>query len=250
MHRFVLAALAVALLLTTQADPVAADCGDCPEPSIEQIMAHPDFPTEAWKRRHVRNYHYLNTDAGECRVRLAGPIYLQKGTSWYVLRGQGEVWDCPHSSSQDTVTIEANQADSTGWNITASGGGELSAVVAAVKASITAGRTTGTTITEVTRVSKADQGQVLLPHPMARLLRGDDLQWQRGLRPGASLLVVGQEQHDRTHGARKRQRLGALRVRNRDDRAHRADLRHVPSLPARLLRSGVLTREGKGPRHL
>ena len=152
-------------LLGARASATAGDCSTCPRPSILDLFAagvslqvrQGDFVGDAER-------DYVELDAGECTSAMVGNPVIVRDGSYLVLRGQGEVWDCPHSKSVDTVTITTSETDSSSWTISAKVGAKLKVLAAEVSAEISAGRTRGESITEVTSVSKQ-----IIPGPLHRI---------------------------------------------------------------------------------
>ena len=151
-----LAPLLMLALLITSAPPAFADgCGGCKGPTLTDLQGESDFQIRVrfgWLGLMYPDYY--KTDRGECVSKAAGKPVITRLRTWLVLRGQGEVWDCPHSKSADTITITTSEADSTSWTLKAMVGVELSGVGSKVKAQVEKGQTTGVTIVEVTSVSK------------------------------------------------------------------------------------------------
>lgn len=142
------------LLPTTLAH--AGGCDGCPDPTREQLEAQPGFKIEyrPMLGRAGGRPDDVYTDAGACNATMVGTPDVQIDDGWLVLRGQGEVWHCPHSKSTDTITIETHASDKTEWKFSVKLSAELGGVGATVKSEVESGRTTGRTVTEVTRVSK------------------------------------------------------------------------------------------------
>jgi hypothetical protein len=149
--------LAGALPLVAAAALHASNCTGCPPPSMATLQAQPGFTlavrTSPSDPDEVAT-DQVHLDAGECVTELAGPPNVVRIASWLALRGEGEVWHCPHSRSQDTITVQAAASDSTSWELSGSIGFKLGDVAEAITAELSRGNTTGTTITEVTSVSK------------------------------------------------------------------------------------------------
>lgn len=148
-----------ALVLGLVALPAAAyaDCGSCPPPSAAELAAQPGFAIQTRSApppfgRPVRDH--VEMDGGECRATIDGAITVEKTNAWLALRATGEVWNCPHSSSDDKVVIEVRNGDSSGWSLNGAVSAEAQVLVASVKAQIAAGQTTGASVVEVTRVEK------------------------------------------------------------------------------------------------
>lgn len=155
-HRLLLLALLPPLLLLAAfaTRPARADCDDCPPPSERELRQQPGFEIlDRWGPWGIGK-DYVEMDGGECRVVLEDAPVIVKVSSWLALRATGEVWHCPHGSSTDRVVIETRQGDSTTWSVSGSFGLDASLAVASLEASISAGRTRGESITEVTRVEK------------------------------------------------------------------------------------------------
>ncbi len=157
--RLVLRLLTPLLLACTwlAAPPAAlADgCAGCPSPSLSDLQGAPGFGLASRKDflgRSKQDYYIL--DKGECEAHIQGIPVITIEDTWLALRASGEVWNCPHSKSSDTITVEAASSDSTEWSFTVTLGSELGPVGATLKREIQMGRTTGSTVTEVTRVSK------------------------------------------------------------------------------------------------
>jgi hypothetical protein len=151
-----LAALLAALALVGAPPAHAGGCDACPTPTLQELAAagmvlqtRPD-PLFAGVRYRDQVY----TDAGECTAHLTAPPDVRYDSSYLVVRGEGEVWNCPHSKSTDTITVEASETDSSGWTLTASTSVKLKGLAGEVSAEISAGHSTGTAITEKTSISK------------------------------------------------------------------------------------------------
>ncbi len=139
------------LLLLLLAPPLAADtCDGCPKPTTEQIkkIIGDKLKTRSGSKDRI----YM--DKGDCIAGVEGAPEVQPIKFWLREIASGEVWNCPHSKSHDTITIEAHAADKTEWTLQASGGFKLKGLVAEVEAKLTRGETSGVTITEVIKVSK------------------------------------------------------------------------------------------------
>ncbi len=133
----------------------AGGCEGCPAPSLEQLQAQPGFKIEFRPVGSKEGFpDFVYTDAGACNASMVGTPDVQIDDGWLVLRGQGEVWHCPHSKSIDTITIETRASDRTEWSFSTKLSTELGVVGASMKAEVQAGRTTGRAVTEVTTVSK------------------------------------------------------------------------------------------------
>ena len=133
----------------------AGGCDGCPGPTVLDLRADPSFRLPARPGMYgipVRDTYFL--DRGACHASATGLPIVRRLRSWLVLRGAGEVWNCPHSKSEDTITITSQQSDSTEWTLKTKVGVELKAPAASLKAEVEAGKSEGVTITEVTQVSK------------------------------------------------------------------------------------------------
>lgn len=154
------ALLTVPLLLLTAlvAAPLpahAAGCDTCPEPSLAQLAAEPGFTLKErpdGQGGKVRDTYYV--DAGECTGTLTAKPVITRLSAWLVLRGKGEVWNCPPSKSTDAITVTTSASDSTAWSLKTKLGAKLKGPGAELIAEVEAGITTGVTITEVTTVTK------------------------------------------------------------------------------------------------
>src|SRR5262245_30150349 len=110
-RRLPLGPLAALLLLLAGAGPVSADaCSDCKDPTLEDLMALSDFTLHALSP-DGRRTDYYETDAGECAYRLKGEPAMSLVSSRLVLRGHGEVWNCPESSSDDVISFHTEESD-------------------------------------------------------------------------------------------------------------------------------------------
>lgn len=76
----------------------------------------------------------------------------------------GRSLELPHSKSVDTITVESAASDSTEWSFSVTLSSELGPVGASFKREVEMGNTTGTTVTEVTRISKS-----ITPTPCHRI---------------------------------------------------------------------------------
>lgn len=138
------------LALTTATRRASADaCSSCPAPSgadFEAALGRPlgDLPTGA----------YMEILAAECAYDQTGGSAPVQGPAWIVLRGTGEVWNCPDSSSEDTVSIEVAESDNTSWTLTSEVSAKVAALAmeAAVKVGVGVGG--GHSVTEIKRVTK------------------------------------------------------------------------------------------------
>ena len=148
---------AVSLLLLAGLAPAAeaAGCDGCPGPTVRDLRSDPAFVLRL-RYGHLGQpfSDYYELDRGECHATAKGRPEVKRLRSWLVLRGQGEVWNCPHSKSEDSITIVTQEADSTAWSLKTKVGAEMKTAVAKLKVEVEAGRTGGVTITEVTKVTK------------------------------------------------------------------------------------------------
>ena len=104
--------LAAGCVLGFGAEGARADaCSKCGPPTKAQFDADPNYALQ----RRGGEWDYVEMDGGECRVQIEGTPVATCTSAWLVLRGQGEVWSCPHSTSSDTVTVSTTQADTRGW---------------------------------------------------------------------------------------------------------------------------------------
>ena len=69
------------------------------------------------------------------------------------LRGMGEVWNCPHSSSASTITATAAAEDTKSWSVTNSFGTKLGGFGAALESKLVVMVAGATSITKVTTIS-------------------------------------------------------------------------------------------------
>lgn len=144
--------LLVPLLLLMPVRLAAATdaCEGCPPPTDKQLR---DAVGTALETRNGRE-DTIYKDKGDCIASMQGAPEIKPIKFWLRRRASGEVWNCPHSKSSDTITVEAHHADKTEWTLQTTVGMKFKSLVAEVQASLTQGQTTGTTIVEVTRVSK------------------------------------------------------------------------------------------------
>lgn len=152
------AAAAALLLLIAGARPASADaCSDCKEPTLQDLMAVPGFTLQSlppgWFGGGPTDFYEI--DAGECTYALKGAPSMSIVSSKLVLRGSGEVWNCPESSSDDTISFQIEQEDSTSWTLHGEVSAQLKvlALSFAAKAGISTGG--GRSITEVRSVTKS-----------------------------------------------------------------------------------------------
>lgn len=153
--RLFLPILLLCLALASAAPAHAGGCDGCPAPSLTDLQKDPGFkltnrPT--WWGGVKPDHYYLSK--GACNATIDGPPDIEVLDSWLALRATGEVWHCPHSKSVDTITVESSASDSTEWSFAVKLSSELGSVGASFKREVEMGNTTGTTVTEVTRISK------------------------------------------------------------------------------------------------
>jgi hypothetical protein len=154
--RLLLSLLLGLLALGASAGAARADaCSSCPAPSPADLAAQPDYPVGPWPQGT-----YLETLACECTYKVSGVPTVTQGPAWLVFRGSGEVWNCPESASDDHVTIEIAEGDSTSWSFAAEASATVKAVALEVALKVSAGVGGGHVITEVKRVTKIIRAQV------------------------------------------------------------------------------------------
>ncbi len=160
MNRIAFTLLTVALLLCASNTGAYADgCDDCGEPSLADLEAKDGF---VLKQRLTGNppplspisTDYYEVDAGDCFSAQLGNPEVRMLNAFLALRGKGEVWDCPHSISSDTIVAESRAEDSTGWEFSGTIELKMKSPAAEFKASVTNSVNGSSSITEVTRVEK------------------------------------------------------------------------------------------------
>ena len=132
------------------------DCANCERPTLEELEKEAEgfvLETRPAGFGQVQKDHYL-LDKGECVSAPDGPPEVRRLGGVLVLRGQGEVWNCPHSKSVDKITVQREKSDSTSWSFTAMVSLKLKSLAAEFKAQVEAGKTKGETIVEITSISK------------------------------------------------------------------------------------------------
>jgi hypothetical protein len=145
------------VLLAAGAGPVRADaCSSCPEPTLQDLAALPGFtlhalPADVFGHRPT---DYVETDAGECTYVPKNDPQVAITASRLVLRGVGEVWHCPHSSSDDQITYSIAAGDSTEWKVAGEVGATLKAVALEVAGKVSGGYASGRSTNEVKTVTK------------------------------------------------------------------------------------------------
>jgi hypothetical protein len=153
--RLLLLLAALPALLAGTPPAHAGGCDGCPGPTIRDLRSNPDFRLPQRSDVFGNTYRdYYETDRGECFATASGTPEVKRLRSWLVLRGSGEIWNCPHSVSEDTITITTQQTDSTEWNWRMKVGAELGVPAAKMKVEVEQGLARGTAITEVTKVTK------------------------------------------------------------------------------------------------
>ncbi len=125
-------------------------CSECGPPTLAELGSHPDFQLDT---RHGSK-DYVETDGGECTFKIEGEPTMKKTGSWLILRGTGEVWNCPFGSSEDTMTATTSESDSSGWTLSASAKVSLKSLGTGVETTVTAAVNQSCTIQEVTSISK------------------------------------------------------------------------------------------------
>lgn len=153
-----LLSVAALLLLSAGARRASADaCSDCKEPTLRDLMGVPGFTLHSlppgWFSSPSTDY--VETDAGECTYTPKGDPSTTIVSSKLVLRGHGEVWNCPESSSDDEISFEIAQGDSTTWTLSAEVGVQLKAIAIAVAGKVGVSTGGGRSITEVRSVKKS-----------------------------------------------------------------------------------------------
>jgi hypothetical protein len=87
-------------------------------------------------------------------VSIAGSPDVTIKNAWLILRGTGEVWNCPHSSSCDTMVASAQQDDTTEWTQTGDVGGSLSLLGSGLSARLTEAVRKQVALRTTTQISK------------------------------------------------------------------------------------------------
>jgi hypothetical protein len=124
-----LLAAVVAAGLGGFARPAGADlCSDCPEPTTKQI--------EAASGKTLGTYAKHQVTAGSCTSEMAGKPVRRERAKVLVWSAHGEAYNCPTGKSTATVSYEVGNDKRFTWSFTATGGLELSGVVAKVSAEV------------------------------------------------------------------------------------------------------------------
>ncbi len=147
------AALALALLLLAgPGRPADADaCSDCPGPTLDDLRTQSGFGLETrslWGGL-VSAEDRVETNANGCSYAAAGDPRIDVGAAFSVLRGWGEVWNCPESKSSTEIGIEIAEGDSTSWHVEGEVSAEVNAVALKLAVKLGGGFGRGHVVTEV-----------------------------------------------------------------------------------------------------
>ena len=142
--------IAAACLATSGASARGDACSECGPPTREDLAQDPNFVLE--DRGGIRDF--VEMHAGECRIELEGTPRIQKDCSWLVLRGSGAVWNCPSSTSSDTMTASVTHSDRKEWSLSASSSASASFLGVGLTAEIVAAVTAASSVQEVTEIRK------------------------------------------------------------------------------------------------
>ena len=95
----------LALVILAGPRAAAADaCAECGPPTIQELAASPGFQLDTRSSGSRTEKDFVLTDGAECDLDLTGISEVTILSAWLVLRGSGEVWNCPHSQSCDAMT--------------------------------------------------------------------------------------------------------------------------------------------------
>jgi hypothetical protein len=133
----------------------AADaCSDCGPPTTEDLEQDPRFKLEWRTLAGKTERDYVATDGGECELDVHGYPDVRQTSAWLVLRGSGEVWNCPHSHSCDTMVATIDEGDLTSWTLQAEVGASAGLFGFGLSAKLAATVARQVQIRVVTTVSK------------------------------------------------------------------------------------------------
>lgn len=148
-----LALLLAGLLLLGPAGRAHADaCSDCPGPTLADLRAQPGFALEsrpsplAWPGPAD---DYVETNPNGCSFTALSRPDVAQGPAWAVLRGTGEVFNCPEAKSASEISFTVEEGDSTQWSVQGEAGGELEAFGLKLAAKIGGGYGRGHAVREV-----------------------------------------------------------------------------------------------------
>lgn len=143
VHRPHTCAIFVALLLLVGlAPPAHADfCTGCRKPSVAEVLQRTGATLElrgddgTW---FPKSRDYMEMDAGACELRVSDPDPAALIASKLEYRAGGEVWNCPDSKSDSSISAKIAESDRSEWSEQTTGSiglkaGPLSFGVAIIK---------------------------------------------------------------------------------------------------------------------
>lgn len=150
-------ALMLAGLLLGRASAAQADaCSDCPGPTLADLQAQPGFALE-WRPSPLgwpgSSEDYAETNPNGCSFTALGDPHVVQGPAWAVLRGTGEVFNCPQAKSSSEISFTVEEGDSTQWSVQGEVGAELEALGLKLASKVGGGYGRGHAVREV-RVHK------------------------------------------------------------------------------------------------
>jgi hypothetical protein len=146
--------LALLLLLLQAGAARAEGCAECKAPTEQELAQDPAFALETRGSGLFRYKDRWFVDGGECDVTITDTPEVERRAQWLVLRGSGEVWNCPHSRSADTMTASINEGDLTAWTLSGDVGASVSFLGASLSAKLSADVRQQVSVNVVTTISK------------------------------------------------------------------------------------------------
>lgn len=132
-----LAVLAAVVLAGGAPRLASADaCSDCSAPSGERLQQLGGFTLEERQGLWGPSEDYVEVDGGACDVSIDGEPTFRMVNSYLVMAGSGEVWDCPESSSCDTMSITFEEEHGGEWTESGEAGVGIGAYGATLSAKI------------------------------------------------------------------------------------------------------------------